>query len=102
MDNQQFSTVFHEIASMLELQKDDPFRIRAYRRAAQTFAHLNESLWSIAKRDALEEIPGVGKTLAREIRELLETGQLRYHEHLKSTVPEGILPLLHLTSLSPE
>ena len=102
MDNRQFSTIFHEIASLLELQKDDPFRIRAYRRAAQTFAHLGESLWSMAKRNALEEIPGVGKTLAREIRELLDTGHLRYHEHLKSTVPEGIVPLLHLPSLSPE
>jgi DNA polymerase (family 10) len=102
MDNQQFSTIFREIASLLELQRDDPFRIRAYRRAAQTFENLSESLRSIAQRDALETIPGVGKTLAREIRELLETGRLRYHEHLKSTAPEGLLPFLHLSSLSVE
>jgi DNA polymerase (family X) len=102
MDNQRFSIIFQEIASLLELQRDDPFRIRAYRRAAQTFEHLGESLRRIAQRDALEEIPGIGKTLAREIRELLETGRLRYHEHLKSTVPEGLLPFLHLPSLSTE
>lgn len=102
MDNQQFSTIFREIASLLELQGDEPFRVRAYRRAAQTFAHLSESLRSIAQRDALEDIPGVGKTLAREIRELLDMGRLRYHEHLKATVPEGLLPFLHLPSLSTE
>ena len=70
MDNQQVSIIFQEIASLLELQRDDPFRIRAYRRAAQTFTHLSESLRSIAQGNALEDIPGVGKTLAREIREL--------------------------------
>ena len=102
MDNQQFSVIFREIASLLELQRDDPFRIRAYRRVAQTFEHLGESLRSIAQREALEEIPGVGKTLAREIRECLTEGRLRYHENLKSTVPEGLLPFLHLPSLSTE
>jgi DNA polymerase (family 10) len=102
MDNQQIRIIFQEIASLLELQGDDPYRIRAYRRAAQTFTHLGESLRSIAQRDALEGIPGVGKTLAREIRELFETGRLRYHENLKLTVPEGLLPFLHLPSLSTE
>jgi DNA polymerase (family 10) len=102
MDNQQISTIFQEIASLLELQGDDPYRIRAYRRAARTFTHLGESLRNLAQGDALEDIPGIGKTLAREIRELFETGRLRYHENLKLTVPEGLLPLLHLPSLSTE
>jgi DNA polymerase (family 10) len=102
MDNQQFSIIFREIASLLELQGDDPFRIRAYRRAARTIENLSESLGAIARRDALEQIPGIGKTLAREIQEFLEMGRLRYHDHLKSTVPEGLLPLLHFPSLSSE
>lgn len=102
MNNQQISHIFREIASLLALQGDDPFRIRAYRRAASTLARLRESLSSIAQRRALEDIPDIGKTLAREIAELLETGSLRYHEHLKATVPEGLVPLLHLPSLSIE
>ena len=102
LDNQQFSAIFQDIASILELQGDDPFRIRAYRRAAQTLASLSESVRNIARRDALESLPGIGKTLSREIQELLETGRLRYHEHLITTVPEGILPLLRLPSLSTE
>ena len=102
MDNQRFSAIFREIASLLELQGDDAFRIRSYRRAAQTIENLGESLRTIAQRDALEEIPGIGKTLSREIQEFLEIGQLRYHEHLKLTVPEGLLPLLRLPSLTSE
>lgn len=100
MDNQQCSTMFQDIASILELQNEDPFRIRAYRRAAQTVASLSESLGRIAQRQALEKLPGIGKTLSREIQELLETGHLRYYDHLLTTVPDGLLPLMRLPSLS--
>jgi DNA polymerase (family 10) len=100
MDNRNFSNIFHEIASLLELQGDDPFRIRAYRRAAQAIENLGESLRNIARRGALEDIPGIGKTLAGEIQELLEMGHLRYHDRLKPTVPEGLLPVLRLPSLT--
>src|SRR5215510_8458455 len=102
LDNQQFGAIFQDIASILELQGDDPFRIRAYRRAAQTLASLSENVRNIARRGALESLPGIGKTLTREIQELLDTGRLRYHAHLITTVPEGLLPLLRLPSLSTE
>src|SRR5207237_1964007 len=101
-DNQQFSAIFWDIASMLELQGDDPYRIRAYRRAAQTLASLSEPLRTIARRGALETLPGIGKTLSKEIQELLETGRLRYYEYLITTIPEGIIALLRLHSLSTE
>lgn len=100
MDNQQISTIFRDIAGLLELQDSDPFRVRSYRRAAQTIDNLGESLRAIARREELESIPGIGKTLAGAIQELLENGRLRYYEYLKTTVPEGLQPLLRLPSLS--
>lgn len=100
MDQQYVSTIFDEIANLLELHRDDPFRIRAYRRAAQTLLAIDDSLQAVAQRGALESIPGIGKTLAGEINELLDTGRLRYHDHLKSTVPEGLPALLRLPSLT--
>jgi DNA polymerase (family 10) len=100
MDNQHISNIFREIAGLLELQGEDPFRIRSYRRAAQAIENLSESLRAIARRNALEDISGIGKTLAAAIQELLEHGQLRYHDHLKSTIPESLLPLLRLPSLT--
>ena len=100
MDQQHVSAIFDEIADLLELQRDDPFRIRAYRRAAQALLILDESLQAVARRGGLEDIAGIGKTLASEIRELLDTGQLGYHDHLKSRVPEGLPALLRLPSLT--
>jgi DNA polymerase (family 10) len=101
-DNQQFSAIFRDIAGILELQGDDLFRIRAYRRAAQTLAGLSEPVRNIARRGALESLPGIGKTLASAIQELLENGHMRYYDHLITTVPEGIVALLHLPDLSTE
>ena len=102
MDNQQFRTIFRDIASLLEIQGNDLFRVRAYRRAAETVGYLSESVRSIARRGALQELPGIGKTLEREIQELLETGHLRYYENLQAAVPDGLLALLRLPSLSTE
>ena len=100
MDQQHVSAIFDEIANLLELQRADPFRIRAYRRAAQALLYVDESLQAVARRGGLEDIAGIGKTLASEIRELLDTGQLGYHDHLKSQVPEGLPALLRLPSLT--
>ncbi len=100
MDNQHVCDMFREIAGLLELQGEEPFRIRSYRRAAQAIENLGESLRAIARREALEEISGIGKILTAAIQELLENGRLRYHEHLKATVPESLLPLLRLPSLT--
>ena len=100
MDQHTISAIFDDIANLLELRRDDPFRVRAYRRAAQALLSLEESLQAVGRRDGLEAIPGIGKTLAGEIRELLESGQLRYHDHLRSEVPDGLPALLRLPSLS--
>ncbi len=102
MDNQRISDIFAEISNLLEMQGEDPFRIRAYRRAAQTISHYRSEVRTLAQEGRLEEIPGVGKILTRDITQLIETGGVRYHEHLKSTVPEGLLPMLRLPSLTPD
>jgi DNA polymerase (family 10) len=100
MDNQRISDIFGEIANLLEMQGEDPFRIRAYRRAAQTISHFRSEVRVLAQEGRLEEIPGVGKILTRDITQLIETGGVRYHEHLKSTVPAGLLPIIRLPSLT--
>lgn len=100
MDQHHASAIFDDIANLLELRRDDPFRIRAYRHAAQALMSLRESLQAVARRDGLEDIPGIGKTLAGEIRELLDSGRLRYHDHLRDNVPEGLPALLRLPSLT--
>ncbi|HEY5648475.1 MAG TPA: hypothetical protein VIU33_03180 [Nitrospiria bacterium] len=77
MTNHQIAETFREIAGRLELEGSNPFRIRAYLRAADTMDRLPESAEAIAKRGGLRKITGIGKDLEQKILDLLTTGAIR-------------------------
>ncbi len=102
MRNLEIARVFETIADILEMEGDNPFRIRAYRRAAQNVEALAEDLESIAQRGALTEIPGIGKDLAAKIQEYLSTGRLSDLERLKDRFPPGVLQMLSVPGIGPK
>ncbi|MGH7473916.1 MAG: DNA polymerase III, partial [Candidatus Methylomirabilales bacterium] len=69
MDNREVAHILNAMADMLEIKGDNPFRIRAYRRAAQNIEGLAEDVATLIVRQTLEEIPGIGKDLAAKIHE---------------------------------
>lgn len=77
MDNLKMATVFRDMASRLELEDENPYRIRAYRKAAESIIGLEEPVVQIAKRKQLRHIRGIGKELEQKILELISTGTLR-------------------------
>ena len=77
MTNQEIASVFQNIADRLELEGANPFRIRAYRRAATAIDRLKVPAAHLADQGRLREIPGIGKDLEQKIRELLKTGSIR-------------------------
>jgi DNA polymerase (family 10) len=85
--NRELAQLFQSIADLLAARRDNPHRIRAYRRAADSIVSLTEDVEAIARRGELEEIPGVGKELATKITEFLATGRVTSYEALKSPVP---------------
>ena len=89
MNNQQIATVFRDIAGQLEREGDNAYRIRAYRRAADSLGELREPVADIAKREQLRQISGIGKELEQKIIELIDTGTLR---QLSDSHPNGPLP----------
>lgn len=98
--NEQLAQVFQSIATLLAAQRANPYRIRAYRRAADSILALEEEVALVAQRHELEEIDGIGKDLAGKIREFLETGTIRTYEELKTPLPPEVknwarLPGLH-------
>lgn len=100
--NEDIAASFDAVADLLALQDANPFRIRAYRRAAQVVRSLPEELASMVEGgfdpDAL---PGVGPDLAAKIRELLNTGRLGLLEKLRRSTPPGLPELLTLPGLGP-
>jgi DNA polymerase (family 10) len=77
MTNQEIASVFQNIADRLELEGANPFRIRAYRRAATAIDRLKVPMAHLSDHGRLREIPGVGRDLEQKIQELLKTGTLR-------------------------
>ena len=68
MKNQEVSRIFRDIAIMLELKGDNPFRIRAYERAAQNIESLTDAIESYVEADTLTSIAGIGEDLAAKIK----------------------------------
>ena len=101
MDNLAVARIFAEIADLLEIKSDNPFKIRAYRNAADTIAHLGTPLTSLTA-DERRGIPGIGRDLAAKITELLESGAAAYHQELLQEFPPTILDLLRLQGVGPK
>ena len=101
MDNLAIARVLAEIGDLLEIKNENPFKIRAYRNAADTIAHLGEPIAALSLADRLG-IPGIGKDLAGKISELVETGRIAYHQELLQEFPPTILDLLRLQGVGPK
>lgn len=101
MKNLEIAKIFNDIADLLEIKGENPFRIRAYRRAAQNIEGLAKDVAETPK-DELRKIPGIGQDLADKIEEYVKTGKLQSYEDLKKEVPEGLSTLLSVPSLGPK
>jgi DNA polymerase (family 10) len=103
MKNQEIAKIFNEIADLLEIKNDNPFRIRAYRKAAQNVESLSEDVTEIIKSGKkLTDIPGIGKDLAEKIIEYVNTGKVASHEELKAEIPRALLDLMSVPGLGPK
>jgi DNA polymerase (family X) len=101
VDNLAIARVLAEIGDLLEIKNENPFKIRAYRNAADTLAHLGDPVATLTPADRLG-IPGIGKDLAAKIGELVDTGKCGYHQELLQEFPPTILDLLRLQGVGPK
>lgn len=88
--NKKIAELLEEIADMLDLEEDKFFEVRAYRKGAQTIGTLQEDVGDILKKggvEALQELPGIGKSIANAIKEYVETGKIKKYEGLKKKYP---------------
>jgi DNA polymerase (family 10) len=102
MSNKEIAKVFQDIADLLELKGENPFKIRAYQKVVRSIEHLPVELEQLVAEDKLKDIPGVGEAITNKITELVTTGHLGYYEKLKAEFPEGISTLLDLPGIGPK
>ena len=102
MDKAEVAAILEEIAVLLELQGENPFRANAYSRAGRTIAQLELNLDDIVRAGTLGDVPGIGETLRDKITALVTTGKLDFYDDLKAKTPAGLLQLLRLPGLGPK
>ncbi|MDR5698005.1 MAG: DNA polymerase/3'-5' exonuclease PolX [Armatimonadota bacterium] len=102
MKNLELAALFNEIADLLEIKGESTFRVNAYRRAARAMETLGEDIEVLADRGELEEIPGVGKSIAEKINEYLRTGKVAYHLELLRELPPSLPSLMRVPGLGPK
>ena len=99
MDKATIADVLEKIATLLELKGENPFKIRAYVNAARSLETWGGNIGDLANEEVLEKIPGIGKAIAAKIKELVETGSLKFFDELRAEFPADILELFSLPGL---
>ncbi len=101
MKNFEVARQFELMADILELKGENPFRIRAYRRAAQNLESLSEEIEAVAREERLEDIPGIGADLAGKIQEYLRTGKIKEIATASKGIPRGVVELMNIPGVGP-
>ena len=100
--NDDFYNLFNEIADLMSILSENPFKIRAYREAAR---RLKESVEPITKKNAdkkrFDEIPGIGAALSAKMMEYIKDGKIKYLEKLRKQIPKPVRDLLKVPHLGP-
>lgn len=101
--NAEIAAIFDEIADLLELQQANPFRVRAYRRAARTLLGLrHEAAEMMIAGEVLTDLPGIGDDLAGKISDVVHTGGTEILFRLRRELPAGLINLLKVPGLGPK
>ena len=100
MKNQEIARAFNEIADLLELKGENPFRIRAYRRAAQNLESMGRDITDMPE-DERTSIQGIGKDLSGKITEYATTGKIKTLEELRREIPVGLTEIMAIPGVGP-
>lgn len=102
IDADFLANLFDRIAILLEIKGENPFKVNAYRRAAENLRRETRDIVELYKEGKLTEIPGVGKAIAQKITEILENGKLEFYYKLTAEIPERLLSLYEVPEMGPK
>jgi len=101
--NADIAAAFRRLADLLEIEGENPFRVRAYRNAAATVGGMPRDAGAMLADGAdLAELPGIGDDLAGKIAEMVETGSLHLLEDIETRVPPGLSDMTRIPGLGPK
>ncbi|WP_367873657.1 DNA polymerase/3'-5' exonuclease PolX [Luteolibacter sp. Populi] len=99
---ERMAEVLEEIALLLEIQGENPFKVRAYRQGAEVVESFDGDIVALAEENKLEGIKGLGEALRDKLHELASTGELGFHKKLRADYPDTFFELFELEGLGPK
>jgi DNA polymerase (family X) len=102
MENQEAARVMFGVASLLESQGANPYRVRAYRRAALNLMRMRRPATALTGDDGQVHVPWLGDRLRRKVGELVTRGEMQFHKELVATLPKPLRSLLAVPGIGPK
>lgn len=102
MDKKQVAAIFDEIAKLLELKGENPFKSRAYENAARAILSLNVDLEEFVESNEVHKVKGIGSAITEKLQEIVATGRLAYYENLKASIPTGLVEMTRIPGFGPK
>ncbi|HFB67434.1 MAG TPA: hypothetical protein ENJ66_00605, partial [Calditrichae bacterium] len=102
LDQKEVAALLKEMAVLLELQGENPFKVRAYENASRIIEGLSGDLEEMVKTGEIMKIKGIGSGIAEKIKILMETGHLPEYEELKQKTPAGLIEMLKIPGMGPK
>jgi DNA polymerase (family 10) len=102
MENSEVARIFRNVADLLEIKGENPYKIKAYRNVVRSIKELTVPLIELVAQGKLKEVPGAGEAISKKITELVTTGHLAYYENLATEFPEEIVSLLEIPGVGPK
>lgn len=99
MNKADIVDILEDIAVLLELKGDNPFKIRAYSGGARVLEMMEEDLGAVIAEERLATIKGIGSALVEKIQTLYATGELEYYTKLRESVAPGLIEMLEIPGL---
>jgi len=94
--------IFEEMAEILDILGENPFKVRSYENAARVIESLPGDIGEMLTSGALLEVKGIGKSIFSHIEELYRTGKLGVHDEVKAKIPAGLLDILRIPGMGPK
>jgi len=102
MTREDATSIFERIATLLEMQGENPFKVRAYRTGAEVVESFSGDIMKLAAENQLAGIKGLGEALRDKLHEMATTGRLEFYEKLKAEFPDTIFELFDVQGLGPK
>ncbi|PAW70494.1 MAG: histidinol-phosphatase [Verrucomicrobiia bacterium Tous-C4TDCM] len=99
---ERLAEVLEETALLLEIQGENPFKVRAYRQGAEIVSSYDGDIVALAREEKLDGIKGIGEALRDKLHELATTGELEFHKKLRAIYPDSFFELFDITGLGPK